>query len=591
VGHLNSTAIDVIVYLLCAILISLICKRLKVSSVLGYLLVGVLLGPSQLGAFSDFDAAKTLGEFGVVFLLFTMGLEVPFERLRDSKTIVFGLGSFQVLASCFFFAVFFVVYYHTSMETAILVGSGLALSSTAVVLQVLEDSGDLSSTHGRITFYILLFQDLVVVVLLVWLTLMQGKEEDISTWMLLWHSVLRAALVFIGFAVLGRYFLRPIYRVIASAQSSELFMAMTLFIVLSTSMATQFAGMSLELGAFLAGVLLAETEYRHQVEADIRPYRSLFLGLFFMTVGMSINPHLLYQQAPIVLTVLGVLITAKFLIIVFLSRLMQIPMKSCVRIALLLAGGGEFVFVLFSQAEKAQAITGTLSQIVYLAVVLSMALTPLLAWLGRKISSKMTRDIGVAQKAAEKYASDLRDHVIIVGTGRVGVTVHKLLSDSTYSTGAIPHIMIDMNMKRVNKGQEMNLPVYFGDARRTELFHALNVERARAIVITMGLYKDAFKIASAVRVRYPEVEIFVRVGDAEEAYDLHALGAHPIAPELLTPSFQLASAVLGLYNIPIEQIDMVIEQFRQRQIRGGEEGTTPPWLIKNRLDNLAKTNQ
>jgi len=540
-----------------------------------------MLGPSIFSVINDFETAKALGEFGVVFLLFTIGLELPFDRLRELKRFVFGLGLSQVLVCCFFFAIFFSAYYHTSMETAILAGSGLALSSTAVVLQVLADSGDLSSQHGRITFSVLLFQDLVVVVLLVWLTLMQSKEEDISTWMLLWYSILRATGVFLGFAILGRYVLRPVYRVVASTKSSELFMAMTLLIILSTSMATQLAGMSLELGAFLAGILLAETEYRHQVEADIRPYRSLLLGLFFMTVGMSINPYLLLQQTTIVLTIVGVLISAKFLIVVLLSRLMNIPMKSSIRIGFLLAGGGEFVFVLFSQAEKAQAITGTLSQIVYLAVVLSMALTPFLAWFGRKITSKMTKDIGIAIKAAEQYAFDLRDHIIIVGAGRVGTTVHNLLNDVVYLTTAIPHVMIDMNMKRVNEGLDKNMPLYFGDARRMELFQALNIERARAVVITIGLYKDAFKIASELQKNFPNIEIFVRVADVNEAYALHELGVHPVAPELLAPSFQLASSVLALYNIPVEQIDIVIEKFRKRHIRSGEQDIAAPWSTKN----------
>lgn len=540
-----------------------------------------MLGPSIFSVINDFETAKALGEFGVVFLLFTIGLELPFDRLRELKRFVFGLGLSQVLVCCFFFAIFFSAYYHTSMETAILAGSGLALSSTAVVLQVLADSGDLSSQHGRITFSVLLFQDLVVVVLLVWLTLMQSKEEDISTWMLLWYSILRATGVFLGFAILGRYVLRPVYRVVASTKSSELFMAMTLLIILSTSMATQLAGMSLELGAFLAGILLAETEYRHQVEADIRPYRSLLLGLFFMTVGMSINPYLLLQQTTIVLTIVGVLISAKFLIVVLLSRLMNIPMKSSIRIGFLLAGGGEFVFVLFSQAEKAQAITGTLSQIVYLAVVLSMALTPFLAWFGRKISSKMTKDIGIAIKAAEQYAFDLRDHIIIVGAGRVGTTVHNLLNDVVYLTTAIPHVMIDMNMKRVNEGLDKNMPLYFGDARRMELFQALNIERARAVVITIGLYKDAFKIASELQKNFPNIEIFVRVADVNEAYALHELGVHPVAPELLAPSFQLASSVLALYNIPVEQIDIVIEKFRKRHTRSTEQGIAAPWSTKN----------
>jgi CPA2 family monovalent cation:H+ antiporter-2 len=588
VEHLSHTSIDVVIYLLAAVLISLFCKKIKISSVLGYLVVGVVLGPKIFCAINDIDTAKSVGEFGVVFLLFTIGLELPFERLRELKRYVFGLGTAQVLLSCAFFAVFFIVYFNTGLktsipiETAILIGSGLALSSTAVVLQVLGDSGELSSHHGRVTFSVLLFQDLVVVVLLVWLTLLQQRGHDVSVWAALGYAILRAAGVFLGFAVLGRYLLRPIYRTIAATGSSELFMAMTLLVVLSTSMATQMAGLSLELGAFLAGLLLAETEYRHQVEADIKPYRSLLLGLFFMTVGMSINPHLITEFPREVFIPLGVLITAKFIIIVFLSRFMQLPLKSCMRIGFLLAGGGEFVFVLFAQAEKAKVITAKLSEPISLAVVISMALTPLFAWFGRSISRKMTRDIGVAKRAAENDTPGMRDHIIIVGAGRVGLTVHRLLSDTSYSSGPIPHVMIDMDMKRVNEGRDKQLPVYFGDGRRMDLFRALNIERARAVVITTNIFNTSFRIATELKRLFPQIEVFVRVADSNEAYRLYAIGARPVAPELLAPSFQLASSVLELCHVPTEQIEMAIEKCRKRQIREeeGSDSPLPPWLKK-----------
>jgi len=585
VEHLSNTSIDVVVYLLSAVLISLFCKKIKISTVLGYLVVGVILGKHVLNAIGDVDVAKSVGEFGVVFLLFTIGLELPFERLRELKRFVFGLGVAQVLLSCGFFTIFFAFYFKTGLEASILIGSGLALSSTAVVLQVLGDSGELSSQHGRATFSVLLFQDLVVVVLLMWLTILQQSGDDASVWGTLGFAVLKVAGVFLGFAVLGRYLLRPLYRIIAATGSSELFMAMTLLVVLSTSMATQMVGLSLELGAFLGGLLLAETEYRHQVEADIKPYRSLLLGLFFMTVGMSINPHLITEFPREVFIPLGVLITAKFIIIVLLSRFMKLPLKSCMRIGFLLAGGGEFVFVLFAQAEKAKIITVGLSQPIYLAVVLSMALTPLLAWFGRSISRKMTRDIGVAKRAAENDTPGMRDHIIIVGAGRVGRTVHRLLSDSSYSSGAIPHVMIDMDMKRVNEGRDKHLPVYFGDGRRMDLFRALNIEHARAVVITTNVFSVSFRIATELKRLFPEVEVFVRVADSNEAYRLYAIGARPVAPELLAPSFQLASSVLELCNVPAEQIEIAIEKCRKRQIReeeGSDSHPLPPWLMKRK---------
>ena len=579
--HFSAGYVDIIVYLIAAILVSLLCKRIKVSSVLGYLVVGVLLGPAVYGGIiRDIGTAKAVGEFGVVFLMFTIGLELPFDRLQELRRYVFTLGGAQILFSAFFFTIFFSVYYHVNIEMALLVGSGLALSSTAVVLQVLSDSGELASRHGRVAFSVLLFQDFVVVLLLIWLTVMQGRGEDLTAWQLLFQAFLKLLAVVVCFFVLGRYLVKPIYRVISATKSSELFMAMTLLVVLSTSMATQMAGLSLELGAFAAGLILAETEYRHQVEADIKPYRSLLLGLFFMTVGMSINPYLVVQSPGWVFGLLGILLTAKFIILVLLTRFMKLPMKSCIRIGLLLAGGGEFIFVLFSQAEKANILTGYFAQIVYLAVVLSMALTPILAWFGRKISRKMTRDIGVAMRAAEQDASDLKDHIIIIGAGRVGTMVHNLLNEHI-----IPHVMIDMNMKKVQKGRGNNLPVYFGDGRRMEVFQALGIERAKAVVVTTGIFQSASRMTLVIKRYFPEVEVFVRVSESNEAYRLREIGANPVVPEVFAPSFQLASYVLDLCNVSPDEIDMTIEKFRQRQLRSeDQEGDVilPPWYRNRR---------
>ncbi len=547
--------IDVIVYLVAAVVISLVCKRINVSSILGYLIVGVLLGPQFFGIISDVETSKSVGEFGVVFLLFTIGLELPFERLRELKRYVFVLGGLQVLISGAVITLF-AYYIGASIETSVLIGSGLALSSTAVVLQFLTDNKDMASRHGRITFSILLFQDLVVVVLLVWLTLIQNQHESVFN--VLGQAFLRALFVLIGFAILGRFLLRPIYRAVAATQSAELFVAMTLLVVLSTSMATQIAGLSLELGAFLAGLLLSETEYRHQVEADIKPYKSLLLGLFFMTVGMSINPHILMDFPGLIFSILGLMILIKIFVILAITYLSKLPFKSCLRIALLLAGGGEFVFVLFSQAEKSNIITSHLCKAIYISVVISMALTPIFGMLAKFISKKLGKDIGMAIRAAEEEASGLKDHTIIVGFGRVGQTVHKLLSESI-----IPHVMIDLNMKRVAEGRDKGYPVYFGDGRRIEVFQALGAERAKAIVITVINFTASSRMVVVLKRYFPHLDIFVRVGDTNEAYQIKEIGAHPIVPEIFAPSFQLAAAALELYNVPTEQIDRSFEKFRQ----------------------------
>ncbi len=555
--------IDVIVYLVAAVLISLICKRINVSSTLGYLIVGVLLGPQFLGIISDVETSKAVGEFGVVFLLFTIGLELPFERLRELKRYVFLFGGLQVLLSGAVITLF-ALYIGASIETSILIGSGLALSSTAVVLQYLTDNKDMGSRHGRITFSILLFQDLVVVVLLVWLTLIQNQHDSVFN--VLGQAFLRALVVLIGFAILGRFLLRPIYRAVAATGSTELFVAMTLLVVLSTSMATQVAGLSLELGAFLAGLLLSETEYRHQVDADIKPYKSLLLGLFFMTVGMSINPHILMDFPGLILSILGLMILIKLVVILAITHISKLPFKSCLRIALLLAGGGEFVFVLFSQAEKSNIITSHLCKAIYIAVVISMALTPIFGMLAKLISKKIGKDIGMAIRAAEEESSDLKDHTIIVGFGRVGQAVHKLLNENI-----IPHVMIDMSMKRVAEGRDKGYSVYFGDGRRVEVFQALGAERAKSVIITVSNFTASSRMVVILKRYFPHLDIFVRVGDTNEAYQVKEIGAHPIVPEIFAPSFQLAAAALELYNVPTEQIDRSFEKFRQLELNTQEQ--------------------
>ncbi|MDC0349122.1 monovalent cation:proton antiporter-2 (CPA2) family protein [Alphaproteobacteria bacterium] len=554
-GAIPSQFLEILYFLATAIFISIACSKLKITSALGYLIAGVVLGPHAIGLFSDAEVSKHIAEFGFVFLLFTIGLELPWERLQELKRYVFGMGLLQVVLTSILFSCV-ASYFGASNETAILLGVGLSFSSTAVVLQILSDQKSITSRFGRISFSILLFQDLIVIVVLVWVTLSQGTDQSLIR--ILGMSTLKVLSVFIGFMLFGRYLLRPLYRTVVATRNSDLFFALTLLIILATSFITESAGLSLGLGAFLAGLLLAETEYRHRVESDIKPFRSLLLGLFFMTVGMSLDPHLLMQKTRLVFSFLSLLLIGKISIFLITSIIMKIPIKTAIRISILMAGGSEFVFVLFKQAELGGLIDTELNQVVYLVVVISMMLSPFLAMLGPIVSKRIGREMGISLKAAAEESVDMKNHVIIVGFNLIGETFHDLLS-----IRYIPHIILDMSVTRVAKGRLNNFPIFFGDAKKVDVFHALNAKCAKAIVISLEDFNFSIKIATLIKKNFPNLKIFVRVQDTDQAYKLQQVGATPVAPEMFAPSFQLASAVFETFGMSSEQIDISIEKYKR----------------------------
>ncbi|OFW69820.1 MAG: hypothetical protein A2977_00385 [Alphaproteobacteria bacterium RIFCSPLOWO2_01_FULL_45_8] len=549
---------EILYFLGTAIFISIICGKLKVTSALGYLVAGVILGPYAVNLFNNVEASKHIAEFGVVFLLFTIGLELPWERLQELKKYVLGMGFLQVFLTSILIGCI-ASYFGANLETSILLGLGLSFSSTAVVLQILSDQKAITSRFGRISFSILLFQDLMVIVALVWITLAQGSEKSFIS--MLGISSLKVIAVFGGFMVFGRYLLRPVYRIVVATRNSDLFFALTLLIILATSFATAYVGLSLGLGAFLGGLLLAETEHRHRVEADIKPFRSLLLGLFFMTVGMSLDPYLLMSKTSFVFSFLSLLLLAKVSIFLIASMVMKIPIKTAIRISLLLAGGSEFVFVLFKQAETGGLIETELSQIAYLVVVMSMMFSPLLDMLGAFISKRIGKSVGISLKAAAEESVDMKNHVIIVGFNMVGEAVHDLLS-----IRYIPHSIIDMSVTRVAKGRMNHFPIFFGDAKKIEVFQALNAAEAKAVVISLEDFNFSSHAVVMLKKYFPKLKIFVRVQDSDQAYKLQQIGAEPVSPEMFAPSFQLASAVFELFGMTSEQVDLIIEKYRRSLI-------------------------
>ncbi|OEL38007.1 K(+) efflux antiporter 1, chloroplastic [Dichanthelium oligosanthes] len=535
-----------ILYLLLAsvIFVPLFQKIPGGSPVLGYLAAGVLIGPYGLSIIRHVHGTKAIAEFGVVFLLFNIGLELSVERLSSMKKYVFGLGSAQVLATTAAVGVIAHRFAALPGPAAIVIGSGLALSSTAVVLQVLQERGESTSRHGRATFSVLLFQ-----------VGFQAIAEAMGI------AAVKAIAAITAIIAGGRLLLRPIYKQIAENRNAEIFSANTLLVIFGTSLLTARAGLSMALGAFLAGLLLAETEFSLQVESDIAPYRGLLLGLFFMTVGMSIDPKLLLSNFPAISVVLGLLIIGKTLLVTFVGRLFGVSTIAAVRVGLLLAPGGEFAFVAFGEAVNQGLLSPQLSSLLFLVVGISMALTPWLAAGGQFLASKFEQHDVRSLLPVESETDDLQDHIIILGFGRVGQIIAQLLSERL-----IPFVALDVRSDRVAVGRALDLPVYFGDAGSREVLHKVGAERACAAAITLDTPGANYRAVWALNKYFPNVKTFVRAHDVDHGVNLEKAGATAVVPETLEPSLQLAAAVLAQAKLPMSEIQETINEFRNRHL-------------------------
>ncbi|KAH7288722.1 hypothetical protein KP509_31G038300 [Ceratopteris richardii] len=563
----EASLFDVLWLLLASVIFVPIFQKLPGGSpVLGYLAAGVLIGPYSLSFIRHVHGTKAIAEFGVVFLLFNIGLELSVERLSSMKKYVFGLGTSQVLITAAVVGVLCHYVFGFSGPAALVVGNGLALSSTAVVLQVLQERGENTSRHGRATFSVLLFQDLAVVVLLILLPLISPTSSKGGVGFqaiaeALGVAAVKGVVAIAGIIAGGRLLLRPIYRRMADNHNAEIFAANTLFVVLGTSVLTARAGLSMALGAFLAGLLLAETEFALQVESDIAPYRGLLLGLFFMTVGMAIDPKLFISKFPIIMGALSLLIIGKTALVTLVGRLFGLSTVAAVRAGLLLAPGGEFAFVAFGEAVNQRIMTSNMSSLLFLVVGLSMALTPWLGALGQFLATQFEQQDVRSLLPAETETDDLQDHIIICGFGRVGQIIAQLLS-----VRLIPFVALDVRSERVSAGRALDLPVYFGDAGSKEVLHKLGAHRASSAVIALDTPGANFRAVWALSKHFPNVKTFVRAHDVEHGINLEKAGATAVVPETLEPSLQLAAAVLAQAKLPATEIAATIDEFRSKHM-------------------------
>lgn len=552
---------DALVLLVSTVLIIPLARRFGISPILGFLAAGVALGPNAFALVNDVRTTKALAELGVVFFLFEMGLELSTSKLNSLRADVFGLGTAQFFVTGAIITAAAIAAGITS-QAAIVVGAALALSSSAFVLQLLSERGEVGTRYGRAAFGILLFQDLVVVPVLVLIPLLAASGAASAVWRAIGVASIKAVIALAFIIFMGNNALQPIFRFVARARSPEAFIAVILFTVLGTSSLTQMLGLSDTLGAFLAGVMLAETKFRHQVEADIKPFRGLLLGLFFMTVGFSIDLNLAWANLSKVVSLVSGLLAIKASVIAAAGVAFGLSVGSALRTGLLLSQGGEFAFVIFGLGQKVGVLPPDLSQLLLLVVAISMAVTPLLAAIGRRISTELEKKrglIGVRMEDAD--TADARDFVMVAGWGRVGQSVCEMLDAKL-----VRYMAFDMSPTRVIHARNKGFPVFFGDASRPEVLRAAGVERARAVVVTLDDPEQALRAVQNIRREFEDVKVFCRARDAKHQKLLQASGATAIVPELLEASLQLGGAVLLDYGTPIDEVSSLVEEARAESL-------------------------
>jgi len=551
---------QIVLLLFAAVFVVAVFKHLNLSPVLGYLVAGAIIGQYGFALVDSLDL-KVFAKFGVVFLLFAIGLELTIERLMVMRWHVFGFGTAQVLVTAT--VVFFVCkLFGLSVAASIVIGGALALSSTAVVLRVLADNNSQSTQVGRLALANLLLQDFAVVPLLVLVPLLASDSEHVV--LALSTAVLKAFLAMIVIFFLGRMLLRPLFKLIASVKSNELFVAATLLVVLGTSLVTDYFHLSLALGAFIAGLLVAETQYQHQVEDTIMPFKDLLMGLFFMTVGMGLDLEGLYEDLPFVLGFSVLLVVGKSVIITGLSRFAGFPLGASIHAGLLLSQGSEFAFILFGLASTSAIalIAPDVAQNLLLIVTVTMAITPVLSslgqWLAEKIDVEDVLSDFVAAKSGDKsHISDLSRHVVVVGFGSVGRMVAKFLTVKKVS-----YVVIDNDSKRVAKARADGFPVFHGDASKVMILRSMGIDRAKTAILAVDDNIYLKKVMRAIHKECPDLPIVARAEDLSNSKALEKIGSTVVVPEKYEAGLQMAGALLKAIGVSDFEVSRLKNQFR-----------------------------
>jgi monovalent cation:H+ antiporter-2, CPA2 family len=538
-------------------------RRLNLPPVLGYLLVGTLIGPHALNLVAGFSGVQHLAEFGVVFLMFSIGLEFSLPKLYAMKRIVFGLGVLQVLVTLGVVTAI-AVGVGLSWQAGVALGGTLAMSSTAVLTKLLNDRRELDAKHGREVMGVLLFQDLAVVPLLILIPSFSRSPEQMA--LMMGVALLKAVLVLSVVLFLGQRLLRKWFYIVARGKSAELFMLNVLLITLGLAYLTELAGLSLALGAFVAGMLISETEYRHQVEEDIKPFRDVLMGLFFVTIGMMLNVPLVLNHFLLVLAVLAALLLVKSALLAGLSRLFGSPPGTALRSGLWLCAGGEFGFVLLSEIRSLHLAPSLALQVTLAALVLSLLLAPIIVLYSDRLvlrfaaSEWMLRSMELTQVAAHSMSTE--KHAVICGFGRSGQYLARFLAQENIS-----YVALDLDPERVREAAASGENVVYGDATRRETLVAAGIGRASVLIVSFADTRAAEKVLHHVRELKPALPVVVRTLDEKDYDALHRAGAAEVVPESLEAAMMLASHAMFHVGVPINRVLKRVRQTRMARYR------------------------
>ena len=569
---------EVIVFLFAAGIVVPLMGRLRISPVFGFLAVGLLIGPYGLSRFSeampwlaylsiaDAEGVRLLAEMGVVFLLFMIGLELSLDRLWAMRSAVFGLGGAQIVLSTM--AIAGVAWlFGNPMSVSIILGASFALSSTAIVMQMLTENRRLGTPTGRAGFAILLCQDIAVLPILFLLGVFAAQSE-LPVFLAFSLAIGEAVLAVAAILLLGRVAIRPVFRFLDATASREMFLALVLLVIIGTALATEHFGLSLALGAFLAGLLLAETEYRHQIRGDVEPFKGLLLGLFFVSIGMGIDITQVAQNPGLLLASVVGLFVLKGVIIYALVRRFGEPPAVALETGLLLGQAGEFAFIVVGMAYTIGLVPNDTAQFMLIVAGLAMIATPAVANLARRWALRIEEKADAAAPPDAPFGPDLNNHVIIIGYGRAGQLLGGLLADQN-----IAHVGLDTNRALVRGFQQDGASVYLGDGNRPELLRQFGIDEAAALVVTMNNTAATEAVVVNTRRIWKDLPIFVRAHDQAQAKKLILQGANHAIPETVEASLQMGEMVLAALGIPPQTATNIVECWRRVEQEKIDSGT------------------
>jgi len=553
----------IILLLVSSVLMVALFRYLRLAPMIAYFVVGLLLGPYAFGILPDSESSRHFVEFGIVFLMFTIGLEFSLPKLNSMRNILFGLGGAQVLITLAT-TIVFSTFLGLDLAAAFIIGSALTMSSTAIVSKILMERIDLHSRHGQLSIGILLFQDIAVIPILILIPVFNAQVIDLYS--LLWISLFKILLLLFILFKVGRPIMNFWFGIVAKQKSRELFVLNVLMITLIFAYVTKLTGLSYALGAFLAGMLISETRYRYQVESDIASFRDILLGLFFISIGMMLNIEVFIDYYPVIFLLFIGYTIFKIILIAFLTKIFKYELGVGIRSGIILGQAGEFSFVILALGQEQNLISGDLLQIILSVCLISMLfasfIIPFNGRIARYLSKEYLRNSEKLVNKIEASSEGFSGHVILCGYGRSGQYLGRFLKEENIS-----FIAIDMDLNRVNDAANAGEKVMYGDASRRVVLRAAGIERAKALVIAYSDDRSSAKVLNVIRETYPDLPVVVRTSDDSSIQHLQDAGATDVVPEVLEGSLMLASHALVLLDIPLTRVIRKIRSFRNERYK------------------------